>query len=61
MHLEMNENLEGGGGGGGGGALLNIIPIMFICILVRSVSLRGLPFLTGFCSKHLIVEIAYGS
>ena len=55
MHLEMNENLEEGGG------LLNIIPITFICILVRSVSLRGLPFLMGFCSKHLIVEIAYGS
>ena len=59
MHLEMNENLEEGGKGGGG--LLNIIPITFICILVRSVSLRGLPFLMGFCSKHLIAEIAYGS
>ena len=39
-----------------GGGLLEIIPIFFVCILTGSVSLMGLPFLTGFYSKDLIVE-----
>ena len=44
-----------------GGSLLSIIPITFVCMLVGSLSLMGLPFLTGFYSKDLIVEVAYGS
>ena len=44
-----------------GGNLLKVIPISFICILTGSVSLMGLPFLTGFYSKDLIVEVSYGS
>ena len=43
------------------GGLVNIIPITFIRILVGSASLKGLQFLTGFYSKDLIVEVAYGS
>ena len=39
-----------------GGGLLEIIPICFVCILTGSASLMGLPFLTGFYSKDLIVE-----
>ena len=44
-----------------GGSLLEIIPISFVCVLVGSASLMGLPFLTGFYSKDLIVEVLYGS
>ena len=44
-----------------GGGLLEIIPICFVCILTGSASLMGLPFLTGFYSKDLIVEVLYGS
>lgn len=44
-----------------GGSLLKVIPISFICILTGSASLMGLPFLTGFYSKDLIVEVSYGS
>ena len=44
-----------------GGNLSKVIPISFICILTGSVSLMGLPFLTGFYSKDLIVEVSYGS
>ena len=44
-----------------GGSLLSVIPITFVCMLVDSLSLMGLPFLTGFYSKDLILEVAYGS
>lgn len=44
-----------------GGNLLEIVPISFVCVLVGSASLMGLPFLTGFYSKDLIVEVLYGS
>lgn len=44
-----------------GGGLLNTISLTFVCVLVGSLSLMGLPFLTGFYSKDLIVEISYGS
>ena len=44
-----------------GGSLLSVIPITFVCMLVGFLSLMGLPFLTRFYSKDLIVEVAYGS
>ena len=44
-----------------GGGLLNITLLTFVCMLVGSLSLMGLPFLTGFYYKDLIVEISYGS
>lgn len=44
-----------------GGNLLKAIPLSFICVLTGSASLMGLPFLTGFYSKDLIVEVIYGS
>ena len=44
-----------------GGSLLSVIPITFVCMLVGSLSLMGLPFLTGFYSKDLILQVAYGS
>lgn len=34
------------------------LPLGYVCILIGSLSLIGLPFLTGFYSKHLIIELA---
>nr|AER54504.1 NADH dehydrogenase subunit 5 [Ectopleura larynx] len=43
------------------GGLKNILPLSFILILVGSLSLMGLPFLTGFYSKDLILELIKNS
>jgi len=41
------------------GSLLNLSsPIAFICTIVGSLSLMGLPFLTGFYSKDTIIELS---
>jgi len=37
-----------------------VTPFSYICILIGSISLMGLPFLTGFYSKDLILELIYG-
>ena len=42
------------------GAMNLITPFSYSCIIVGSVSLMGLPFLTGFYSKDLIIELVYG-
>nr|ALO20608.1 NADH dehydrogenase subunit 5 [Rathkea octopunctata] len=42
------------------GALRFILPLSFTCIIIGSASLMGLPFLTGFYSKDLILELIYG-
>jgi len=42
------------------GNMKNITPLTYACILIGSVSLMGLPFLTGFYSKDLILELIYG-
>jgi NADH:ubiquinone oxidoreductase subunit 5 (subunit L)/multisubunit Na+/H+ antiporter MnhA subunit len=42
------------------GAMRFITPLSYICIVIGSVSLMGLPFLTGFYSKDLIIEMIYG-
>ena len=43
------------------GGLINILPLTYTIIVVGSMALRGFPFLTGFYSKDVILELAYGS
>jgi NADH-ubiquinone oxidoreductase chain 5 len=43
------------------GGLIKILPFTYIAILVGSMALMGFPFLTGFYSKDIILEVAYGS
>nr|WOE90980.1 NADH dehydrogenase subunit 5 [Aequorea sp. MKL-2023] len=42
------------------GGMNPITPFSYACIVIGSVSLMGLPFLTGFYSKDLIIELIYG-
>jgi len=41
------------------GGLINFLPFTYTCMLVGSLSLMAVPFLTGFYSKDLILELAY--
>jgi len=43
------------------GALVRLLPLSFSMFVVGSLALVGLPFLTGFYSKDIILEIAAGS
>ena len=41
------------------GGVLQSIPFSYICMFIGSISLMGLPFLTGFYSKDLLLEVIY--
>lgn len=41
------------------GGLIKSIPFTYIMILIGSLSLMGFPYLTGFYSKDLILELTY--
>ena len=41
------------------GNLKEFTPFSYICIVIGSMSLMGLPFLTGFYSKDLLLELIY--
>lgn len=43
------------------GGLVRVLPLTYAAIFIGSIALRGFPFLTGFYSKDVILEIAYGS
>lgn len=42
------------------GGLVKILPFTYTTMLVGSLALMGFPFLTGFYSKDVILEVAYG-
>ena len=42
------------------GGLQGFLPFAYTCILIGSLSLIALPFITGYYSKDLILELAYG-
>ncbi len=43
------------------GGLVKILPFSYATMVIGSMALMGFPFLTGFYSKDLILELAYGS
>jgi NADH-ubiquinone oxidoreductase chain 5 len=43
------------------GGLVKILPFTYAAMVIGSMALMGFPFLTGFYSKDVILEIAYGS
>jgi NADH-ubiquinone oxidoreductase chain 5 len=40
------------------GGMVKLLPLTYVAILVGSLSLTGFPFLTGFYSKEVVLEIA---
>lgn len=43
------------------GGLVKVLPLTYTVILIASLSLAALPWLSGYFSKDLIIELAYGS
>jgi NADH-ubiquinone oxidoreductase chain 5 len=41
------------------GGLVNLLPFTYVMVMISSLSLLALPFLTGFYSKDMILEFTY--
>ena len=41
------------------GGLIKWVPLTYVMTLIGSLSLMGFPYLTGFYSKDLILELTY--
>ena len=41
------------------GGLIQVLPFSYIMVIIGSLALMGFPFLTGFYSKDVILELAY--
>jgi NADH-ubiquinone oxidoreductase chain 5 len=41
------------------GQLFYVLPFTYFCFIVASLAIMGFPFLTGFYSKDLILELTY--
>jgi NADH-ubiquinone oxidoreductase chain 5 len=42
------------------GGLVNLLPFTYTMVLIGSISLMALPFLTGLYSKEIIITLSYG-
>lgn len=43
------------------GGLVKVIPVTYVMIVIGSLALMGFPFLTGFYSKDILLELTYGT
>lgn len=42
------------------GNLINFLPFTYFCVFLGTLSIMGFPFLTGFYSKDIILELSFG-
>jgi len=41
------------------GGLIRLLPFTYVVVMIGSMSLMGMPFLTGFYSKDFLLEFSY--
>ena len=41
------------------GGMVKVIPMIYTCVLIGSLSLMALPYLSGYYSKDMILEVSY--